>query len=513
VENVTTTDSLKKRYLAKLLSSLVGFALSLITVGMVPRALGPADYGNFSFLTFFFSQASIFFLVGTPFAFYTKLSQRQHEYTLVAFYLYFFGFSSLLLLCFTSVAYLSGTNSYFWPSQGGLFVYLAVGLAVVGRGIVILQNMVDAYGLTVSGELFNIFIKIISVILICSLYFYNVLNLFTYFLYSYFIQLILGSVFIFVLYRYGYLVKNFVILHHDEAKKYITEFYHYSHPLFIYSAVVFFAVIFNRWMLQFFAGSVEQGFFALSDRIGTICFLFTAPMTPLIMREFSLSFEKNDLEEMARLFRRYVPMLYAIAAYFACFIAVEASKVVYIIGGEKFQHATLAVIIMAFYPIHQTYGQLSGSIFYATGQTKLYRNIGVTFIILGLPVTYFLIAPVKMMGLDAGATGLAIKMVSMQFISVNVQFYFNARLLKLRFWRYIGHQIVSVACLLGVAAISMLVVDKGIGLHDKVILSFLLSGVLYTFMVMALGYVQPILFGLTRRDIHSLIQSGIHKFR
>lgn len=71
---------------------------------------------------------------------------------------------------------------------------------------------------------------------------------------------------------------------------------------------------------------------------------------------------------------------------------------------------------------------------------------------------------------------------------------------------------MSVGCLLGVAAISMFVIDKGFGLHDKVILSFLLSGVLYTLMVIILGYVQPILFGLQRRDIHSLIQLCVRKF-
>jgi hypothetical protein len=70
-----------------------------------------------------------------------------------------------------------------------------------------------------------------------------------------------------------------------------------------------------------------------------------------------------------------------------------------------------------------------------------------------------------------------------------------------------------VGCLLGVAAISMFTVDKGFGLHDKVVLSFLLAGVLYTLMVGIFGYVQPVLFGLQRQDIHSLIQLGMRKFR
>jgi hypothetical protein len=80
-------------------------------------------------------------------------------------------------------------------------------------------------------------------------------------------------------------------------------------------------------------------------------------------------------------------------------------------------------MVMALFPMFQTYGQLSGSVFYATGQTALYSNIGVFFLILGLPVTYFLIAPHAALGLDTGASGLSLKMVFVQGFGVNVMLY------------------------------------------------------------------------------------------
>ena len=78
-------------------------------------------------------------------------------------------------------------------------------------------------------------------------------------------------------------------------------------------------------MLQKFAGSVEQGFYGFSYQIGGVCFLFTSAMTPLIIREFSIAFEKHKIQEVARLFN----------------------------------------------------GQLSGSVFIASDKTKLYRDISV----------------------------------------------------------------------------------------------------------------------------------------
>ena len=500
-------DSLKKRYTAKLAASLIGLALSLVTAGMVPRALGPKNYGNFSFLYHFFSELAGFLSMGTKLAFYTKVSKRPQESGLVAFYLYFTVVVSLVLVAFMGVTHVTSTFKYVWPGQNLEFIYLAVGLAIVGLVIQVLQRMVDAYGLTVDSEIFGIFQRITSTGFIVGLFLLSMLTLLSFFLYSYFMQIILGAGFLFILRRYGYSLKKYFIIGRQEIKKYTKEFYHFSHPLFVYGLVGFIVAILDRWLLQYFGGSVEQGFFSLSVRIGGICFLSTSAMTQLITREFSIAFEKGDITEMRRLFRRYIPLLYAITAYFSCFIAVEANKVTFLLGGENFKQASLALTIMIFFPIHTTYGQLSGSVFYASGQTRLYRNIGSFFMFLGLPVTWVLIAPSDKLGLDGGATGLAIKMVALQFIAVNVQLYFNARFLKLRFWSYLGHQLVNVGCLLGIALISRFLVDTGLGLYDRILSSFFLAGMLYTAMIMLLLYFQPLLFGLKRQDIHSFINS------
>jgi O-antigen/teichoic acid export membrane protein len=504
-------DSLKKRYLAKLCANLVGLGINLVTQAIIPRGLGPRAYGDFHFLSNFFTQVVGFLDMGTSIGFYTKLSQRQQDFGLVSFYLSFTGIVSFLLIIFVGCIHVTGVYTTLLPDQASFYIYLAAVWGILTWLVQVLNKMADAYGVTVSTEIARIIQKGLGLVLILTLFLMNQLNLTHFFFYHYFILIFLALAFIWVMERSGHSLRRSWKLSLNKIKGYTKEFYSYSHPLFVYALVGLIVGILDRWMLQKFAGSVEQGFYGLSYQIGAVCFLFTSAMTPLITREFAIAFGEKDLREMARLFRRYIPMLYAIAAYFACFIAVQADKVTFIMGGEKFQHAALAVMIMAFYPIHQTYGQLSGSVFYATGQTALYRNIGVAFMLIGLPVTYLLIAPGHMLGLNAGATGLAIKMVVLQFIGVNVQLWFNTRLLKLRFWRYVGHQIVSVGCLLGVAAISMLVVDKGLGLQNKVVLSFFLSGVFYTLMTGVLGYAQPVLFGLQRRDIRNLLNRGLKK--
>lgn len=126
--------------------------------------------------------------------------------------------------------------------------------------------------------------------------------------------------------------------------------------------------------------------------------------------------------------------------------------------------------------------------------------------LIGLPVTYFLIAPQEKMGLNAGAIGLAVKMVLLQFIGVNVQLYFNARLLKLSFWKYLWHQIFCVGCLITIAATVTFSINHLNMLRDKIILNFLLAGVLYTLMVIGLVYCVPVVAGLHRQDVQSVVR-------
>lgn len=507
------TDSLRKRYVAKLSANVIGLAIGLVTAAMIPRGLGPKAYGDFNFLTNSFTQIIGFLSMGTSLCFYTKLSQRQNDFGIVSFYLSFTGVIILVLFMLTVCLHLTGSYTIILPGQMPVYLYFAAVWVVFHQFFQVFSYMVDAYGVTVPAEIAKIFQKAFGLVCITVLFLSNQLKLTHFFFYHYSILLFLIVAFILVMERRGYSLRHRWKLSYDQIRGYMKEFYHYSHPLFVFSVVGLVGVFLDRWMLQKFGGSVEQGFYSLSYKIGAICFLFTSAMSPLIIREFSIVFKKNDLKEMARLFRRFIPLLYTIAAFFACFLGVMGNKVAVIMGGEKFQQAAVAVTIMAFFPVHQTYGRLTGAVFFAAGKTQVYRNIGIIFTIIGLPLTYFLVAPAENLGLDAGATGLAIRMVFLQVIGVNVQLYFIAKFLKLRFWRYVGHQVLSAGCMVGIAVISMFFVDRYLGLGSRVFFSFLITGVLYTFIVACLGYFRPVLFGLKKQDIRFIVQAGLSKFR
>lgn len=500
---VQKEHSLKKRYLYKLGTNVLGLCISLVTAGIVPRGLGPKSYGEYNYLTSFFLQIKGFLDMGVTLGFYNKMSQRQKETSLVIFYYYFMALMSLLIIAFVIIINCTSIYKKLLPDQNILYIYMAALFSIITWVCYGFDQIVDIYGLTVYSEMARLFQKILGAMILVTLFVFHNLTLKHYFFYQYFNLILLAVVFATIIQKKHKTLIQSWLLTYIEIKKYLHEFYHYSFPLFIESSVGLVAGLLDRWLLQVFAGSVQQGFYGLSFNIGAICFLFTGAMTPLIAREYAVAFSKNDLGGMSKLFRRYVPMLYSIAAYFACFIAVQSDKVVYIFGGHNFKSAAMAVTIMAFYPVHQTYGQLSTTVITATGQTKLYRNVGIFASITGLLMTYFLIAPKSMMGMNAGATGLAIKMVLIQIIVVNIFLYFISKMLKISFFKYMGHQIISLCCLLAMGILSKIAVGRIMPLlqFNNIIAGFFVSGVIYTSMVVFIAIYFPRLFGLKSTDI------------
>ena len=497
-------DSLKKRYFYKLFSNFVGILFNLVSQAIIPRGLGPEAYGNYSFLTNFFTQMTGFSDMGASTCFYTKLSQRPKEQGIVSFYFIFTGIIFVLISSFVFISMAFGVYHLIWPGQKMLFIYLALGLGIVMWLAQVISFMTDAYGLTVSGELLKGLQKFLGLLILIWLYVTHYLKLGAFFAYNYLVTIILLLFLITLIRNNGYLRRGEFSLSVARIKSYISEFWQYCNPLLTYSLVGLIACIFDRWILQVYGGSAQQGFYSLSYQIGAICFLFTGAMAPLFMRELSIAHANNDLERMRQMFRRYMPILYAITAYFSCFVAVTADKAVYIFGGSLFSGAVIPVAIMAFYPIHQTYGQLSSSVFYATSRTKVYRNIGIFFILLGVPITYLLIAPHDKMGLNAGAIGLAAKMVLLNIIGVNVQLYFNAKQLRFNYWSYLWHQIITVGILFSLAISTNFVVTHLLKFSGKIIV-FFVSGVIYSALVAIVIYMLPAILGMRREDILSFI--------
>lgn len=498
-------QSLQKRYFAKLFANIVGLGFGVAIAIIVPRGLGPRSYGDYNFLSTTFLGLMGFFTLSTSTGFFVKLSQRQEEFGLISFYGRLNLVSIIALFIFIIGSQLLGVSKLLWIDQPNDIVYLAALFGVVSWLLQIVTQVVDAYGLTVGSEMARILQKSIGLIMITLLFVSKELTLSSYFYYNIIISIGLIVAFIWIIKRNNYSFFQSWKLQKEQIRNYIKEFGEYSRPLLLFSFVIFFCGFYDRWLLQKFGGSIEQGFFGLSNQIAAVCFLFSSAFIPLITRELSILFSNNDIQGMTHLFRRYVPLLFGITAFLACFTAVQADKVAVIFGGDQYKDAVMPVLIMSLYPIHQTYGQVTASLFFATGKTKLYSQISILFLVIGVPIIYFTLAPLSNFGLDSGATGLAIKFVSIQFIGVNVQLFYNVKFLNLRFIHFFLHQFISVGFFISIAIIAKTLINGFNIYHNNLLLNLLIAGLLYTALAGMFIYYFPVILGLKKDDIRNAI--------
>ena len=498
----SATPTLARRYAFKLLANMASVPVYLAMEAILPRALGPAMYGNYSFATNLFQQLSGFLDMGTSTCFYNALSRRRGETGLIGFYMRIsLAVGAVTLL--VSLAMLI-------PDAGGLLMpdvplWLAPPAALWafltwwGR---VLRSMNDAAGATVASEMARTATSLFSAGLLALLFVSHYLNILTLFLQQYFMLGVTALAYWHVTKRHWRARERSLHFRLDGSQRraYTREFFNYSHPLFVQALLSFLLLTAERWLLQWFDGSAEQGFFALSQKVGMACFLFVSAMTPLVMRELSIAWGKGDRADMGRLLDRFAPLLYALAAYFSCFTLAEGPSMALIFGGSQFAAAIAPVQIMALYPLHQAYGQLAGSVFHAAGRTHILRNMAALECCYGFAAAWFFLAPPDLMGLNLGATGLALKTVLVQCLTVNLYLFLASRFIPLSFWRNLAHQIWSLMFLLPPAfacrEITMALDMGGTGS----LLRFCASGALYTALVFGICALFPPLLGLSGRD-------------
>lgn len=329
--------SLARRYMGKLLANIATVPVYLIMEAVLPRALGPQVYGNFNFSTSVFTQLTGFLDMGTSTCFYNALSRRQYEMPLVAFY----GRVSALVFLVTMLAgvflLVPGLGDMLLPDVPLWYAPLAAFYGFLLWGTRVVRSMNDALGLTVPGELLRSGVNLLGAIIILALFWFGFLNAGSLFGLQY---LMMGSIVIgcLAIMRRSWAHID-LSLTRDQRLSYTREFSDYSMPLFVQALLSALALSAERWVLQWFDGSTQQGYFALSQRVSAACFLFVSAMTPLIMRELAIAWGKDDREHMGRLLTRFAPLLFGIAAWFSCFTAVEASVLVHIFGGAEFAAA------------------------------------------------------------------------------------------------------------------------------------------------------------------------------
>jgi O-antigen/teichoic acid export membrane protein len=489
------TSSLKSQYLYKLGTSFLALPINLGLQALIPRALGPTFFGSYSFITAYFNSIVGFLDSGLSLWIYNTLCAGEDQARSIGFFWRVFGIVSLTILGLIAVSKGVGLADQIWPDQYFSAICLGAVFALANWAQTVCTGVFDSFGLTRTGEVVRLCWRILNLGIIALLFWTRTLNLDLLLSVLSLSTLCLLVAWNRALGRYGRSLWPRAVMNWARLSEYARQMWSYCHPLFAYALAGMAFGIVDRWLLQWYGGSIEQGFYGLSNQVSTASFLLTGGMTPLLMREFTKAYVAKDEERIRRDFLRFIPLFFALSAFISIFVASQAHSITLLFGGRAFQNAEIPVMIMSLYPIHQTYGQLSGSLLYSTGRTGLSRNIGICSMLAGIFVTLWLIGPTKYGGLELGAVGLAVKTVIVQLIGVLAQLWFNTKYLNLSFAWFLRHQ-AKVMAVFAILAFTCSSTIKYIGM--PVAAEFVFSGVAYTAICALMICAYPKFFGIEK---------------
>ena len=491
-------DSLSKRFSFKFITNLFSVLISSFITIIVPRILGPTLYGNFMFLNDHFRKIIGFLALGTPMGFFTKISKRRNEITLLKFYIYFLILILFVSSFFLAIIYVFDYDDQIYLKIGYQFVILSFTYSFFLFLIDIFRQVNDAYGLTVVSEKYFLLQRVVGLLIILFFVYFQILDLKNYFFILIFISL--GLLITWLLYLNKSNIRPFskkYIIDKILAKKYVLELYLYSHPLFVKGVIVLIVGIGERWLLQFYGGSEQQGFYSYSFALASLIILFTTSITPVFTTDFSIAWEKSDFFEMRKLFNSLVHPLVFITAFLSFYVASNGTDIMILLGGKSYEGAGFSLVILALYPIHQTYGQLCGAVLYSSGKTDIVRNVSIPFQLIGLILVFYFISPNNLGGLNLGSIGLAYKMILIQVIVVNIYLWYCTKILSLSFLQHLFKQFLILAILF---LFSFGLKSLFQNFTKYIFLNLLFNGFLYFILTMIFIYFFPSIINLKQKD-------------
>jgi O-antigen/teichoic acid export membrane protein len=504
--------SIKKRFLVSVGANVARAGLSLIVGLLVARGLGPADYGNLAYLLGSFWAIRALLDMGMASAFYTFIAQKHRgsQYYLVYFgwlaFQFFFSVGLVALLLPSSVV------DRFWLGQSGELILLAF-LATF------LQNQIwqtvvqihEAARKTIKVQMAGLLIISVHLLLVVLMLFFGWLD----------VQTVLWAIIAEYLVAAVWLAGTLRATtdecedDQDSLHKVLLEYLQYCQPMIVIAIFTFAYEMADRWLLQRFGGASQQGFFQVASQLSTISLLATTSILNILWKEVAEACERGEHTRVIQLHQKSTRLLVLLAATVSCFLGPWSEQLVGVLLGNAYHAAWPVLFLMLFYPIHQAMGQINGTLFMATGRNTTYMKITMAGLLVSMPVSYVLIAPVSsawLPGLGMGAMGLAIKVVGVNFVFVNIQSWLISRHYGTAFhWQY---QVTAILALLALGYVARWMVQGFVPDSVQIqggmsmlatLIGIAVSGLLYLAGLFVLITKVPAVIGLKRDEVDGFL--------
>lgn len=510
------STSVRARFAVSLFSNVFRALLGLVGGLLVARGLDPEGYGDLSFLLGSFVSLRILLDMGTSTAFYTFIAQRRRS---SRFYWLYYGWLVLQFALVVGVLTLVMPDvmiQKLWLGHSRGVLLLAFLASFVQQQVWQTINQVaEAARQTFKIQLLNLGLGILHIGCLALLVVNHWVT----------VESVLW------LYVAEYLVVSLVSIpilggaqgappaesesrdmtFRTFLRETFREFRAYCAPLVVLALAGFLGDFLDKWLLQRFGGAQQQGLFQVSFQFSAVSLLVTTSILRIFWKEVSEAHDAKDTARAARIYQRVCRSLVMFSTILSAAMIPWARQIVEVFLGQAYLMAWPVLAIMFFYPIHQSLGQIGGTMLLATNRTRAYMWMTLAIMGIGLVSSYLTQAPQTGMlipGLGLGALGMGLKTVVLNIFSVNVQAYIIARHFELDFdWLY---QALGIPIVLGIGFLAKGIVSQ-IWRETELVgamnlaLPFALYCVLYLAGVGVLVFAMPWLAGLQRDEIKSMV--------
>jgi O-antigen/teichoic acid export membrane protein len=488
---------------------MIGFITGLV----IARALNPAGYGDLMFLLGSFVAIRSLLDLGSSSAFFTFLSQRARGRRFYGVYLSWLALQFVVTLALLWLIIPPSLFEKVWLGHDREIVLLAFAAAFIQQQVWQTVGQIgEAMRKTVKVQLMNLAVALLYFMMILLVSIYGHLSV------EKILLILLGQYVAATAFAYQFLKNDWAAAPTEESslREITQDYWKYCKPLVALSLVSFAYDFADKWMLQKFGGATQQGYFQIANQFAAVSLLATTAILNVFWKEIAEAWEKQDRARVAMLYRKVSRGLVMMGAMISGLLLPWSEQIVKIFLGTAYVQAWPVLALMLLYPIHQSMGQIGGTMFLASGQTRKYMFVSIAVMLLSIPVSYFVLAPASndwVSGFQMGALGMAWKMAVLGIVSVNIQAWVIARYGGWKFdwiFQVVGIPMMIATGLFAKALAGMLWNIEGAGMAGLMV-PVTITGIFYLLMVMAIIWWLPWLIGMDRSEIENLFGRVLHR--
>ncbi|WP_221274529.1 hypothetical protein [Thaumasiovibrio subtropicus] len=191
-------------------------------------------------------------------------------------------------------------------------------------------------------------------------------------------------------------------------------------------------------------------------------------------------------------------------------IIFQSESILIVLFGSDYSAAYLTFALMLLYPIDQARGQVTGMMFLAMERTKTALLVSSFSSVIGVFFTIVLVSRVPNFGMGLGSSGVALKMLIVQFFTVNFSIYLLSRSLKFSYDYLYQFRAIAVVMFLSYIIDNFLAT---IWTWEGYLLVEIILNVGLTFLIIT-GFIlfRPKWFSFEEQEI-SALRHYVRKFR